>query len=395
MARWRVLLISQYFPPDLTAAAFRLYETALCLDRLGFDVTILTAQPHRSQAKPGEREEAPDALSVIRAPILRIGDRGGVWYVVQFLSFMVSAVLWGLARTKVRFDFVVASSPPLFVGVSGWLLAMVKRGKLVMDIRDLWPDSAVATGQLPARGPLVALGQWLERFLYRRARLITCVAAPMKEIIAARVGGSCRVEVIYNGAVTGSMRPEKRLQQSGTDQRLTITYAGNVGRSQGLEILVNAAAHFPDITFEIIGSGVRHRAVRALAASKGLQNVFFTGPLSKAETSKRLARASALFLQLRDEPVFSTTIPSKVFDYLVADRPIIFGLRGEGADILSGLPGNVGFEPENLGSLVAAVEQLASNHQHYALAAMQNSAAAQAYSREEMTGKLARLLGEI
>ncbi len=390
----KVLLISTNFPPEVTAGAFRTSGTASWLQRLGFEVTVLTARPHRAQVDGAREEASLGEVKVVRAPLIQIGDKGGVWYLVQFLSFTVTAVLWGLARARGRYDFVIASSPPLFVGISGWVLAVVKRAKLVMDIRDLWPDSAVATGQLPARGPLRAIGHWLERFLYRRARLITCVSAPMKEIIAARVGAKRRIEVIYNGVDARLTEEDDQLAEA--QERLsTIVYAGNVGRSQGLEILVEAAACFPELTFEIIGSGVRSRSVQALAQSKGVENLVFTGPRPREDTLRSLAGASALFLQLRDEPVFATTIPSKVFDYLTANRPILFGLKGEGAEILSLSGGNVAFESDNLASLADAVERLASYYDRYAQAALKNRSVAAEYSREKMTRKLAQLLTEL
>ncbi len=387
----KVLFISQVFPPDVTAGAFRVSETAAWLSRLGFAVTVLAGRPHREQAQGEGQTTLPERVRVIRAPVLPIADRGGVWYLLQFLSFMLTAFVWGVLRTPWRVDHVIASSPPLFVGVPAWLLARLKRASFVLDVRDLWPDSAVATGQLPVKRVSVPIGHWLERFLYRRAQLVVCVSKPMQAEIQRRVDGKRRVEVIYNGVDTIALPSS---QTSGlpeeNPQLSSIVYAGNLGRSQGLEVLIEAGEAFPEVEFKLIGGGVRRQALEALA--REIPNVQFTGPCSKQKAMQLMSEGSALFLHLRDADVFATTIPSKVFDYLALNLPILFGLRGEGAQILGTLPGNIGFAPDDVRSLVQAIAELEENYLRYSKAARENSSRLQEFTRENMTRRLASLL---
>jgi len=390
----RILFVSQTFPPDVTAGAFRIRETAVWLKRFGFEVTVLTAWAHREQAEEGDEVSVLEGIRVVRAPIIRIGDRGGIWYLLQFLSFMVTAFLWGLICTPARFHYVIASSPPLFVGVSSWLLAKLKRAKFVLDVRDLWPDSAVATGQLPAQGMPLKAGRWLERFLYQRARLITCVSKVMQDVIKERVGGHRRVEVVYNGADVELAAQTKKSSGTAGDQAelKTIVYAGNLGRSQGLEVLIKAANEFPEVQFRLIGGGVRKRALEELSRQLELENVQFLGPYPKQKVLALMSEASALFLHLKDDPVFATTIPSKVFDYLRVNRPILYGIRGEGAELLGSLPGNIPFEPDNVDSLVQAISKLKTQYPHYLQLAQQNSYLLLHFTREAMARKLFGLL---
>lgn len=392
----RILFVSQVFPPDITAGSFRISETAMWLREMGFEVTVLTARPHRDQAIESDVHKSLEGIKVVRAPIVKIGEKGGIWYMVQFLIFMATSFLWGLIRTPWRVDYVIASSPPLFVGVPGWLLARLKRARFVLDIRDLWPDSAVAVGQLPQRVILVRLGHWLERFLYSRAELIICVSKIMQQVIVDRVNGRKRVEVIYNG-VDVSFIDQSELSGSAEDhlELRTVIYAGNLGRAQGLEVLILAARQYPEVRFHLIGGGVRRRALEELAQELKLKNITFLGPFPKPKALELMSEGSALFFQLKDEQVFSTTIPSKVFDYLSVDRPILYGIRGEGAELLGKLPGNIQFEPDDVDSLVRAISELNTQYPHYLRLAQENSSLLKSFSRDTMSRKLANLLIEI
>lgn len=389
----KVLFISQHYPPDLTADAFRISETARWLTRFGFEVGVLTARPHRDQAESESIPDEDNNIRVIRTPIISIGERGGVWHMLQFLSFVVTAFLWGLFRIPRQVDHVVATSPPLFVAIPGWLLARLRRARFVLDVRDLWPDSALAIGQLPVPRVSLPMGKGLEHFMYRRADLIVCVSTMMRDEILRRVSGRKTVEVIYNAAELSTPVPPQQPAEPEEGPHLkTIVYAGNIGRSQGLEVVVKAAHSFPNIRFRFVGGGVMKRPLQGMASSLGLDNVEFVGPTDKQTALKQLSEASALVLHLRNEAVFATTIPSKLFDYLRVNKPIIYGVKGEGAELLATNPGNIGFTPEDVESLTRAIECLKSEYDTYRKGAQGNSALLRDFSREKMAHKLASLL---
>jgi len=391
MTKLTVLFVSQIFPPDISAGAFRISETADQLSHLGFQVTVLTARPHRYQAMYPRESESESDVRVIRAPVLSIGDRGGFWYLIQFVFFMVTALFWGIAHAPRRVDYVIASSPPLPVGIPGWLLAKLKRARFVLDVRDLWPDSAVATEQLPLQPLSLPLGRWLEQFLYRRAELITCVSRMMAHEITKRVKGKRPIEVIYNGVDLSII---EKMSDYSTDSNQkafhTLAYGGNLGRSQELEVLVKAAKHFPNLRFKLIGDGVKRRTLENLAEE--LDNVEFLGPYTKKHAMQAMSEASALFLHLRNSEVFATTIPSKLFDYLQLNLPILYGISGEGADLLANLPGNIPFEASNVESLIAALKQLQEDYPNYLQQAQQNRDILEKFTREEMARRLAERL---
>jgi glycosyltransferase involved in cell wall biosynthesis len=387
----RILFISQYFPPDITAASFRVAETAAWLERMGWSVVVLTATPHRARAESGTAE--PNArIRIVRAPILPIGDRGGLWYVLHYLSFMLTSLLWGALRAPWKADIVLASSPPLFVGVSGWILSKLKRGQFVLDVRDLWPDSAAAVGQLSRSGLLARAGRRLERFLYSRAVQVICVSRPMREAIISRSDPEKDVVVVYNAVDTELVGGVRKQEPKPEAELQTIAYVGNVGRAQGLEILMAAAERFPDVEFRIIGGGVCRAALESLASEQHLANVSFFGPVPKSEALAHMRASSALFLHVLDDPVFATTIPSKLFDYLLADRPILYGIRGEGAQLLDSLPGNVRFLQGNSDSLIEAIERLRTSYTACRGAARTNSKSLAQFDRAMLTRRLAEAL---
>lgn len=392
----RILVVSQLYPPDLTAGSFRISETAMWLQRLGFEVTVLTARPHRVSVGDTARKSDLKRIRTIRVPLFSIGARGGLWYVLQFGLFAINALLWGVFSAPARFDYVIASSPPLPVGIAGWLLAKAKRAKFVFDVRDLWPDTAVAVGELSERGALTILGRWLERFLYKHAQLITCVSREMKRVIAQRCGEKARIAVIYNGVdwQDNSMANETETYNRPTALK-TVAYAGNLGKCQGLEILVRVAAQWPDIQFLIIGTGVQRPALEELSRTLEVSNVKFLGPYSRDIALEKLRSVSAVFLQLRDREVFAKTIPSKIFDYLTLNHPIIYGLRGEAAAILAKSGGNLAFEPDNVQSLSQTIALLKRDYGVYLDRADGNCRIAALFTREVMSRKLVDLLEDL
>ncbi|MBN1755627.1 glycosyltransferase family 4 protein [bacterium] len=390
----KILIVSQYYPPDITAAAFRISETAELLAESGYDVTILTAMPHRIQASD-QLLHQPPGVTVLRVPLFKLKMNNKYSYIMHYLSFMISSALRGFLLTGRGYNWVMASSPPLFVGASGWILALFKKTRFLLEVRDLWPDSAVAAGQLPPDGLLYNGGKWLERFLYRKADRITCVSEEMLREIAQSGGKSSQITVIYNGlrekdisSIPDEIPPKK--------DEFCITYVGNLGYLQGLTVLVEAAARLPEVNFHLVGAGVELPKMKRMVQQYCLRNVRFTPPCSKAQALMYMREADALYLPLKNNRVLSKTIPSKLFDYLGANKPIIYGLEGEGKGILGKLPGNLYFEPENLESLTDAIKLLQNEYPELSMKARGNrDFLRKHYTREEMVTRLRKLLESV
>lgn len=357
----RILILSQYFPPDITAAAFRIGETADLLVAAGHEVCVVTAEPHKAlvEGKPHSLPELSESLRVYRTPVHPSTGNGLVPYLRHYLSFVFGSLRQGIRvrRSGWRPDVVWASSPPLFVSLSGYALSRRFRCPLVLDIRDIWPDSAVAAEQISATGLAYRIGRVLEKWSYRVAAHLTCVSKPMATYLERQ--SQTPVTVVYNGVLP----PTRKLP--GTDTaRLhdRIIYAGNYGRVQGLDVLIDVFADLQDTdTFRnwellLIGSGVLKDSLEEMVRTRGLEKkIRISPPMPKEDALDEMCVSRLLFLNLKGDEVFKLTIPSKVFDYMLAARPILGGIEGEGRAILEATGANVSFTPNDKDSLRSAL----------------------------------------
>lgn len=412
----KILIIAQYYRPDITAAAFRIAETAELLAERGHAVTVVTAEPHRTQAAdvPGGGD-APEDLKevaqqdqrqsprVVRVAIEPFSTGGMKAYLRHYFSFVIRARrrVAELIGDGYAPDVVWTSSPPLFVGLIGTKAARKAKAPMVLDVRDVWPDTAVAAGQLSESGMGYRLGKTLERYLYRRAAAISCVAQPMadyiqRELAGARVDAEAKqIAVVYNGA--GGRQTDSSPPEPSRAPEKVIVYAGNLGRLQGIDSLLHAWAASNEARdlgwrVEIIGDGVLAPELKELTRTVGIADtVHFRGVVSKEESVKATTRAGILFLNLLPNAVFDLTIPSKLFDYLATGRPIIGGIRGEGRSLLRELPGNAIPAPSDVRQIAEAIATLVSSQDWSAPRVENIAAAGERFSRSRNTARLEEL----
>ena len=392
--------MSQFYYPDITAAAFRIKETVELLAAMGHTVHVIAARPHKAVID-GTRVDDGN-IHVTRAPIISYVG-GGKWnYIIHYISFMLSSV-WASWKHPSKFDIVWASSPPLFVGVAGWAVSRLKKAKFVLDVRDIWPDSAATTGQIRAGSPMFRIAKQVEKWLYRVADRITCVAQPMAEYISSY--NIERPAVIYN-AIPGHYldaveAAEKNSAGSHAGEPLTVAYVGNMGYCQNLGLVIDAAeklqdAHEQRVRFLLVGEGAEKTKLEARVRDAGLRNVEIQGAVPKAEALRISIASSALVLLLKNDGTMDKTIPSKVFDYLATGRPILFGLQGEARSILASTGGNIEFDAESSDSLVAAVRRFIETCNALApLAAGHRELVRKRFRRESMTKELDRVFGNL
>jgi len=412
MDRKKILFISQYFPPDITAAAFRISETAKLMADKGFYVKVLTAKPHRGEAVSNKKNNINNCFpesKVMRAPIFELRNigKGKLKYTPHFISFMFSSVIWGLFGTDSSFDYIIVSTPPLLIGISAWILSKFKKADFILDIRDLWPDCFLSGGYISKRNLVYYFGKKLENFLYKRARLITCVSKPMSDYLSGFRNGKSRAHVIYNGINSEVLNDkleretDMKFKEKKKDNEIIITYSGNMGNAQAISTVVEAAEilkskKINSVRFKLIGGGVKRPGLERKVAKENLENVEFLGPFGKSEASVYMLRSSALIINLKNAWAYSKTIPSKVFDYLYANKPILYGIDGEGKQILGSLPGNIHFKPNNADSLVSAILKLTENYDYYLELSRKNREfLLNKFTRRQMVDKLCDLIKDI
>jgi glycosyltransferase involved in cell wall biosynthesis len=363
----RLLLVTQYFHPEVGATQTRMREFARHLAALGHQVTVVCEFPnHPHGVIPSEYRgkrlvrDRLDGFDVLRVWVKASPVKNFKTRLAFYFSFMVMAVLGGLTL-RGRFDAVIATSPPLPVAVSGWALAVLKRARFVLDVRDLWPEAAVALGEL-SNPRLIRAAEVVERFLYRHADRIVAVTEGFVAHIGPRCGDPAKVHLIPNGTITevftpDRVRPELR-GELGLDGAFVCTFAGTMGIAQGLPFLLDLAkdlADVPDVRFLLIGTGPVRDALVARQRREGIANVVFHDQVPLDRVTEYLTLSDVLLVPLRADPVFDAFIPSKMFDFLACRKPIILGVDGEARRMLESRGGGLFARPEDRESYRRAI----------------------------------------
>lgn len=350
----------------------RLFELAIRLQKVGVDITVLTAMPNYPQmeiykAYEGKKYvyEEMEGLKVHRSSIYVSKSKSIVNRLRNYFSFVISSARTGNAKLG-DFDFLLCESPPLFLGYSAMRLAKKKKAKLIFNVSDLWPESAEKLGVVNNK-MLLKLAYNLEAKLYKRSVLVTGQTQGICESINTRFP-SVKTYWLPNGVDLNYYDPSKidagnwREKNAFSKDDTILLYAGIIGIAQGLEIILHSAKSFlnkPNIKFVFIGSGPEKDKLIKLKADLNLNNVFFIDAISKKEMPAVLKSINAAIIPLRKLDLFLGAIPSKIFENLAMEVPILLGVDGEARQLFidKGKAG-IYFEPENNESLNKAITQL-------------------------------------
>lgn len=368
----KILFLSHYFPPEVNAPANRTHEHCRRWVQDGHQVTVITGVPNHPRGRifPGYsnrwiQEETIDGIRVIRTWMYLTPNSGFLRRVANYLLFALTAVL--ASPRAERPDVVVATSPQFFVGVAGALVAKIKRRPFVLEIRDLWPKSIVELGQL-GPGPILSALEALERWLYRSADGVVVNTRTFHDHITARGVASESIELVYNGIDPALFKPRPKnrelLARHGLENRFTIAYVGTLGLAHGLTLLVDVAERFasrPEIQFVLIGDGADREKIEADVAKRGLENFHMLGLQPRDAMPDWIASIDVLLVMLRDLPVFETVIPSKIFEFLAQERPVILAAKGEIRRMMAEAGGALVIDPEVADQLVRAIDEVIAN----------------------------------
>jgi glycosyltransferase involved in cell wall biosynthesis len=372
----RILILTQYFPPEFGAAAARNSEHARLWAERGHEVEVCTGFPNYPSGVVAEsyrgrwfaREER-DGLTVNRSWIYATPNRV-VWKrALASLSFMVSAFVCGLTRCR-RPDVIIASSGPFFVGPLGWLLSVFRRVPFVFEVRDLLPQQAVDVGMLknPA---LIRFLQAIEEFLYRRALCVVTVAEASRQALIARGFDEARIFTLENGIreeffAPGAKENAIRHEYGWTD-KFVVMYIGAHGVSQGLFALLEAAellTDLDDVRIVFVGDGAEKPAMMDWVKERGLNNVDFLPLQDKDRMPAFYAASDACFVPLRRGDYFRINIPSKVFEIMACARPVILGAEGQARALVEEAGAGLCVGPEDAEAYAEAVRALRVNPDH-------------------------------
>lgn len=366
----RILLLSQWFDPEPTFKGLTFARTLL--DR-GHQVEVLTGFPNYpgGHLYPGyalklRQRELMGGVPITRVALYPSHDRSAVRRVANYVSFACAAATIGTFSVQ-RPDVVYAYHPPATIMVPAMVLKALRRVPFVLDIQDLWPDTLAATGMV-ARQSVLRLVGGLCQVAYRSASRMAVLSPGFKQILINRGVPAEKIKVIYNwcdeAAITRSPPDAAILKEVRLDGHFNVVFAGNMGRAQALSSVLRAAKlvadRAPRVQFVFVGGGVDVATLKAEANELALPNVRFLAGRPSAEVGPLLLAADVLLVHLRDDPLFSVTIPSKTQAYMAAGRPILMAVHGDAATLVNAAGAGLCVPPEDAGALAKAVCELSA-----------------------------------
>ena len=370
----KLLILTQYFPPEVGAPQNRLFELAIRLKKLGINVTVLTSMPNYPQMKIYVGYEGKDYLyeeiegiPVHRASIYLPKSKSIIQRLLNYFSFVYSSAQVG--KNKIGdVDVIMCESPPLFLGYSALYLKRKKNAKLIFNVSDLWPESAEKLGVVTNKW-MLKLAYNLEEKLYRKSVIVTGQTQGICKSINKRFSEVKTywlpngVDVTYYNplTVTGNWRKENGFNEND----ILFLYAGIIGLAQGLEIILATAEKVKQqltIKFIMVGSGPEKEKLQIIQEEKQLTNVYFFDAVSKTQMPQIVQASDVSVIPLRKLELFLGAIPSKIFENLAMEKPVILAVDGEARELFVN-QGKCSLysEPENVEDLVKNVLLLAND----------------------------------
>ena len=405
----RIVFFSHYFPPEGNAPASRTYEHCRRWVAAGHDVTVITCTPnvpdgvvykgYRNRLKP--QRETIEGVKVLRTWTYVAANSGGAKRILNYVSYMFSAVICFLFLCR-RPDVIVATSPQFFCGWAGVIASRLKWCPFVLEIRDIWPESIATVGAMKD-GFILWLLAVMERMMYRSAAHIVTVGYGYRDNILSKVDCKDRISVVTNGVdlelFSCSPGFSKFRESYELQDKFVCSYVGTIGMAHGLSVVVRAAVELKrlkreDIVFCLVGDGASRKAVAEEAESAGVSSMIrMTGLLPKSEIPGVLSGSDCLLIHLKKTDLFQTVIPSKMFEAMAMNRPLIMGVQGESAEIVSRSRSGILIEPENDAELVEALIKLTTSEQSYvSYSSGGRKFVSEHYSRDVLAESMLRIL---
>lgn len=393
-----ILFISDNFPPEVNAPASRTFEHAREWVRYGHRVTVITGFPNFPTGKVFEGYqnkrvgyEIQDGIEVIRVWTYITANSGFLKRSLDYFSFMLTS-FFASFRVSAP-DVVIGTSPQFFSACSAYMISRMRKIPFVFELRDLWPASIEAVGAMQ-QNPVLEVFERLELFLYRKASLIISVTQAFKKDLTRRGVDPAKIQVVLNGIDPSRFSPRPKdevlVDQLGLGGAFVAGYIGTHGMAHGLDTLLEAASILQRepsgrrIRILFLGDGAEKSRLKERAATLGLNNVLFLDTVQKEEVARYWSILDVSLIHLKDNPVFETVIPSKIFESMGMGLPILLGVKGEAAEIVEREQAGLVVPPQNAERMAEALLQLAQNPErcaHYSRNGFKGSAH---YNRKQM-----------
>lgn len=364
----RILFLTDNFPPEVNAPATRTFEHCQEWVKAGAEVTIITGEPNFPQGKVYAgyknhfyKKETIDGIKVIRVWTYIVPNKGILKRTLDFISFSITSFFAGLFQ---KADIIIATSPQFFTALSARTLHFWKHTPWIMEVRDLWPESIKTVGAIK-QGKIIRYWEWQEERCYNSAKKIVVVTDTFKKKLIERGFPENKIEVIKNGVNIELFKPIRKdqelLDKLGLRDKKIIGYIGTHGMAHKLDFILRCAKDMEsqnDFHFLFLGDGGKKEDLLKLKEKLKCTNVTMLPLVSKKEVKRYISILDICLINLRKDPLFTTVIPSKIFENAAMAIPILMGVEGEAQEIVESYGAGLCFEPENEDDFKKKISQL-------------------------------------
>ena len=404
-----ILFLTDNFPPEVNAPATRTFEHCRAWVAAGNRVTVITCAPNfpKGTIFPGYRNklwhrEKVEGIDVVRVWTYITANEGFLRRSLDYASFMLTAIPAALLVPSV--DVLVTTSPQFFCPCAGYIASRLKRRPWVFELRDLWPESIRAVGAIKSEH-LLGLLERLELFLYRRSSAVIAVTAAFKDDLTSRGIDPTKISVISNGADLS--RFSSRARDAALAEELSLNgktiagYVGTHGMAHGLSTVLAAARLLQEqtagnnIRFLFLGDGAEKGKLKAEAETLGLNNVLFLDSVPRSEVARYWSLLDLAIIHLKKAELFKTVVPSKLFECMAMGLPVLHGVEGESARIVTEYRVGRVFTPEDATSLAEVVLSLAANPALRAELGRRGVQAAHLFDRSKLAARMLDILKDV
>lgn len=373
-----IVFLTHYYPPEGNAPASRVGALARRWVTAGHQVTVITGVPNVPDGVPypgfanglWPQESVVDGVRVIRVWTYLAPNKGVVRRILNYLSFMVCALLRLMFLPKP--DRLIATSPQFFCGWAGvlgkWWFRCTRpwsrKPRFILEIRDIWPESLGAVDAI-GNPAIMRLLEWLEIRMYAAADQVVTVGDGYRRRLLERGVPDDKISIVMNGVDRDLLEaavpdPGGVRRAWGLEDKFVCSYIGTIGMASGLSVFLRAARRLKelgrdDIRLLAVGDGAVREELEQQARREGLDHLVFTGRRPKSEMPAFLAATDLCFVHLQKSPLFETVIPSKIFEALGMARAILIGVGGDARKLVEDSGGGIAMPPEDDEALVRAL----------------------------------------
>lgn len=404
-----ILFLTDNFPPEVNAPASRTFEHCREWVRAGHDVTVITCAPNFPKGRVFEgyrnrlwQSEMREGIKVVRVWTYITANEGFLRRTLDYNSFMVAGYLAALFVRRV--DVVIGTSPHFFTACAAWMTGSSKRVPWVFELRDLWPESIRVVGAVENER-VIALLERVELFLYRQASLIVSVTHSFKETLVGRGIDPDKIQVVTNGVDSSQFSPRPKdaelIDQYGLTNKVVAGYIGTHGLAHALDTVLDAARILANdldgdkYRIVLLGDGANKAALEERARREAIGNVIFIDSVPKADVARYWSILDIAIIHLKKTDLFTTVIPSKLFECMGMGIPVAHGVAGESAAIVEKEGVGYCFEPENAEALADAIRNLSDDDALYEKMKTAGPKAAASYDRKAMAANMLAMIVQL